>query len=131
MDQFLVELLLGIVELLLELAGEAILDLALRGIAEVLADSEISSPVLASFGYGLLGVMTGGLSLLVFPHPLVHPSRIHGISLLVNPVIAGVVMSLIGSMLRKRDQKVVQIESFGYGFAFAFGMALLRFFFAK
>jgi hypothetical protein len=131
MDQFLSELLLGIVELFLELAGEAILDLASRGIAKVLQDSEISSPVLASVGYGLLGVMTGGLSLLVFPHPLVHPSRIHGISLLVNPVIAGVVMSLIGSMLRKRDKKVVQIESFGYGFAFAFGMALLRFFFAK
>jgi hypothetical protein len=50
---------------------------------------------------------------------------------LVNPLIAGVVMSLIGSMLRKRDKRVVQIESFGYGFAFAFGMAVLRFFFAK
>ncbi len=39
-------------------------------------------------------------------------------------------MSLIGSTLRNRDKRVVQIESFGYGFAFAFGMALVRFFFA-
>jgi len=131
MGEFLFELLLAIAELFLELAGEAILDFALRAIAQVFEDSEISSPVLASVGYGLLGVLTGGLSLLIFPHPLVHPSRIHGISLLVNPVIAGVVMSSIGSMLRKRDKRVVQIESFGYGFAFAFGMALLRFFFAK
>jgi hypothetical protein len=75
--------------------------------------------------------LTGGLSLLIFPHPLIHPSRIHGISLLINPVIAGGVMSLIGFMLRKRDKRVVQIENFGYGFAFAFGMALLRFFFAQ
>jgi hypothetical protein len=80
MGESLFELLLAIAELLLELAGEAILDFALRAIAQVFEDSEISSPVLASVGYGLLGVLTGGLSLLIFPHPLVHPSRIHGIS---------------------------------------------------
>jgi hypothetical protein len=131
MGEILFELLFALAELFLELAGEAILDFALRAIARVFEDSEISSPVLASVGYGLLGVLTGGLSLLIFPHPLFHPSRIHGISLLINPVIAGSVMSLIGSMLRKRDKRVVQIENFRYGFAFAFGMALLRFFFAK
>jgi hypothetical protein len=61
----------------------------------------------------------------MFPHPLAHPSRIHGISLLVSPVIVGVVMSLIGSVQRNRDKRVAQIESFGYGFAFAFGMAVV------
>jgi hypothetical protein len=125
------ELLFALADLFLELAGEAILDFALRAIAQVFEDSEVSSPVLAFVGYWLLGVLTGGLSLLIFPHPLAHPSRIHGISLLINPVIAGVVMSLIGFTLRKRDKRVVQIENFGYGFAFAFGMALLRFFFAR
>ena len=38
-------------------------------------------------------------------------------------------MSWIGSILQGRGKKVVQIESFRYGFAFAFGMALIRFFF--
>jgi hypothetical protein len=38
-------------------------------------------------------------------------------------------MSVVGSVQRKRNKKVMQIESFGYGFAFAFGMALVRFFF--
>lgn len=131
MDEFLVQLLLGIGELFLELAGEALLDLALRALAQMFEDLEISSPVLASVAYGLLGVLIGGLSLLLFPHPLVHPSRIHGISLLISPVIAGLVMSFIGSTLRGHDKKVVQIESFGYGFAFAFGMALVRLLFTK
>jgi len=131
MGEAVFELVFAIAELLLELAGEAILDFVLRAVAQVFEDSEISSPVLASVGYWLLGVLTGGLSLLVFPHPMVHPSRIHGISLLINPVIAGLVMSLIGSTLRKWDKRVVQIENFGYGFAFAFGMALLRFLFAR
>jgi hypothetical protein len=51
--------------------------------------------------------------------------------MLVSPVIAGLVMSLIGSVLRKRDKNVVRIESFTYGFVFAFGMAAVRFFVAK
>jgi len=135
MDEILFALLSGLIELFLEaffeLVAAAILDLVSRAIARVFEGLEISSPVLASVGYGLVGVLTGGLSLLIFPHPLVHPSRIHGISLLVSPAIAGVVMSVIGSILRERDKKVVRIESFGYGFAFAFGMAVVRFFFAK
>jgi hypothetical protein len=39
-------------------------------------------------------------------------------------------MSLTGFLLRQRGKTVVQIESFSYGFAFAFGMALVRFLFA-
>lgn len=130
MDEILSALLSGLIELFLEvffeLVGAALLDLASRALAKLFEDSDISNPVLASAGYGLLGVLTGGLSLLLFPHPLVHPSRIHGISLLISPVVAGVVMSLLGSILRKREKEVVQIESFGYGFAFAFGLSLIH-----
>jgi hypothetical protein len=133
MGEFLFELLLAFGELFLEVlfefAGEALLDLALRAIAKFFETSRFASPVLASVGYTLLGGLTGALSLFIFPHPLVHPSRLHGISLLVSPILTGLVMSLIGSMLRRQGKKVVQIESFGYGFAFAFGMALVRYFF--
>jgi hypothetical protein len=40
-------------------------------------------------------------------------------------------MSMVGSTLRERNKKAMQIENFGYGFAFAFGMAFVRFFLAK
>jgi len=133
MGELLFELLLAFGELFLEVlfefAGEALLDLALRAIAEVFETSRFTSPVLASVGYTLLGASAGGLSLFIFPHPLVHPSRLHGINLLVSPIVTGLVMSLIGSILSRQGKKVVQIESFGYGFAFAFGMALIRYFF--
>jgi len=133
MGEFLLELLLTFGELFLEVlfefAGEALLDLALRAIAEVFETSRITNPVLASIGYTLLGALAGGLSLFIFPHPLVHPSRLHGINLLVSPIVTGSVMSLIGSILSRQGKKVVQIESSGYGFAFAFGMALIRYFF--
>lgn len=62
----------------------------------------------------------------IFPHPLFHPSKIHGVSLIISPVLTGFGMSAFGALLRRRGKKVVQIESFPYAFAFAFGMAVVR-----
>ena len=133
--ELLFELLLGVAELLFEvffeLAAAALLDLLLRAIGSLFNKFETSSPVRASSIYALLGALSGVLSVLIFPHPLFHPSRIHGISLLISPVIAGLLMALLGSTLRKRGKKVVRLESFGYGFAFAFGMALIRLIYAR
>jgi len=39
-------------------------------------------------------------------------------------------MSATGASFRRFGKKVTQLQSFGCGFIFAFGMALLRFFFA-
>jgi hypothetical protein len=135
MGELLFELLLAIAQLLLdvllELVGTALLDVASRAVASVFEDSEISNPSLAFFGYALLGALTGALSLLIFPHHLLRPSRIHGISLVISPLVTGAAMSLVGSMLRKHEKRVVRIESFGYGCVFAFAMALMRLVFAK
>lgn len=40
-----------------------------------------------------------------------HPSKIHGISLIISPVITGMVMSYIGYTLRRLGKPVVQIEA--------------------
>ena len=62
----------------------------------------------------------------ILPNPLVHPSKSHGISLLISPVITGLVMGLTGRIVRRRGKTPVQIESFAYGFTFAFAFALIR-----
>jgi hypothetical protein len=77
---------------------------------------------------GFLGVLVGAASIVMLPHPLFHRSKFHGISLVLSPIAAGTAMSALGAMLRKRGKQVVQIESFPYAFAFAFGMALVRLF---
>jgi hypothetical protein len=135
----MLELLVAFLEVLLEIffeaafefAAEFIGDIILRGFAAVFDTSEFKNPWLSCIGYVFLGGVAGGMSLLIFPHPLVHPSRIPGLSVVISPVLAGLGMSILGSTLRKRNKKTMQIESFGYGFAFALGMALVRFFFAK
>ena len=98
---------------------------------EVFVVSREINPVLAALGYVMLGMARGGVSVFLFPHPLIHPSRIHGISLLVSPVLTGLVMSRIGAALRRYGKHPTQIESFEYGFAFAFGMALVRYLVVK
>jgi hypothetical protein len=79
----------------------------------------------------LLGVACGAVSVFFFPHPLIHPSKIHGISLLVSPVITGLIMAQVGLLLRRKDKNAVRIESFWYGFTFALGMAFIRFIFIR
>ena len=135
----MIELLFAFLEMFLEIFFEAAFEFAAeflgalvwRGVVVVFDTSEFKNPLLASIGYVFLGGAAGGLSLLFFPHPLVHPSRVPGLSVVISPILAGLGMSLVGSTLRKRSKKAMQIESFGYGFAFALGMALVRFFFAK
>jgi hypothetical protein len=135
----MLELLFGLLEVFLEIFFEAAFEFAadfvgaliLRGVAAIFDTSEFRNPFLASIGYVFLGGVAGGFSLLFFPHPLVHHSRVPGLSVVVSPVLAGLGMSLVGTTLRKRNKRAMQIESFGYGFAFAFGMALVRFIFTK
>lgn len=132
------DLLGALLEIIFEIFAEAVFEflaefvgaLILRGLAEVFDTSEFKNPLLACLGYMFLGGVTGCMSLLVFPHPLFHPSRIPGLSVVVSPVLAGLGMGIVGAGLKKRNKKVMQLESFGYGFAFAFGMAIVRFFFA-
>jgi hypothetical protein len=134
----MLELLVALLEIFLEIFLEAAFEFAAefigaliwRGLAAEVDTTEFKGPLLACIGYVILGGVTGGLSLLFFPHPLFHPSRIPGLSVVISPVLAGLGMWMVGTSLRKRNKKAMQIESFGYGFAFAFGMALVRFLFA-
>jgi hypothetical protein len=135
MDEVLFALLSAAAELLFEVffqvVVEAIVALIVRSIRNVFEVSNAINPILAAIGYLLLGAAFGIASLRFFPHPLVHPSKFHGISLVVSPVITGLVMSQVGIVLRRKGKQAVRIESFRYGFTFALGLAIIRFFFSR
>ena len=140
-DELLAAILGAIAELLLEafmeLIAAAVLDLASRASLDVftgLTDAIKENKILTGVMYGLLEVFAGVLSLLILPHRLIHrehPIGFHGISLLISPIIAGAVLSSAGAAMRRWGKKVTPVETFGYGFAFALGMALVRFPFAQ
>jgi hypothetical protein len=85
-----------------------------------------ANPPFTIVKFTLLGLSLSFLSVLILPHPLLHPSRFHGISLLISPFITGLIMGFIGRTVRRRGEIPVQIESFAYGFTFAFAFALIR-----
>jgi hypothetical protein len=86
----ILEILAGIfLEAAFEFTVELLGSLVLRGIEAVFDTSELRNPLLACLGYVFLGGMVGGLSLHLFPQPLVHRSRVPGLSLIVSPVLAG------------------------------------------
>ena len=130
----LIELLLVIAEIFfeafIESAAAALVDLALRAFTRIFPTSH-PRPELAALGYALLGAVAGGLSVFIVPHPIVRPSKFHGISVVVSPVVTGLTMAFVGFLLRRRGKKITGIESFAYGFSFAFGMALVRYFFVS
>jgi hypothetical protein len=135
MDEIFFTLLSAAAELLFEVffqvVAETMVALIARSIRNVLEESTAINPVLAATGYLLLGIAFGAASLFLFPHPIFHPSKLHGISLVVSPVITGLVMSQVGIVLRRKGRQAVRIESFGYGFTFALGLAIIRFIFVR
>lgn len=135
----LVVLILAIAELLLEvfleLIAAAVLDLASRALSGLftgLSDAVKGNRVLIGIIYPLLGMSAGALSLLILPHRLIHhPIGFHGISLLISPIVVGFVLSYVGAVLERQGEKLTPLETFGYGFAFAFGMTFIRFLLVK
>jgi len=134
MEELLGAILAGLAELLFELLFELFLEAIVALIARSfrnLFSNVTLSPVMAFGFYLLLGAAFGAASLLLLPHAIFHPSKLHGISLLISPIITGLAMSQVGILLRRNGKRPVRIESFGYGFTFALGMAIVRFLFAS
>jgi hypothetical protein len=120
--EFLAEFLL---ELLMGLAADALS----RLIRRFFVSTHRIGVLLATILFAMAGLAAGFLSVWAFPHPLVHPSRFHGLSLVLSPLAMGGVMAFLGQGIRRRGRRSVAIESFRYGFTFALAMTLIRFLF--
>ena len=118
-----------IFEFILEILLEILAELGLHSIGEAFHKREKRNPLFAVPGYLLLGLITGGISLLLFPQSFIRSESFHGISLVIIPLLGGAVMSGIGVLRRRRGKELIQLDSFAYGAIFAFGMALIRYLF--
>ena len=118
-----------VVEFFLEVFGGLMFDGIFHGLARVPWVRKSLNAISAVLLFFLLGATTGLVSLLFFPNAFVKSSSLHGINLLITPTLAGLTMATIGWLRRREGKFVTQLESFVYGFLFAFGMALIRFYF--
>jgi len=127
----------------MELLLELVLELLFEGFAEIALEAGLAAaqenlgrhnrnPVLATIGYFVFGLALGGLSLLVLRAGfLAGGAAPSGVSLLVSPLVMGLVMHIWGGLRRAYGHRTTNLATFHGGAAFALGVALVRFLAAR
>lgn len=115
-----------LIELLLQIIGEAIAELFVHSVKEPFRRPQPYHPLLAALGYAIFGAIAGGISIWLLPTLFIKLDWLRLVNLVITPAVAGFVMAAIGSWRRRHDLSVIRLESFSYGFCFAFSMALVR-----
>jgi len=122
---------------------EILLEFVLPLIAEVFAEAVFHKlgripwtratglVLLTAIMYFGVGLLAGLISLWIFPHAFARSTKLHGVSLVITPVLGGLLMSFIAWFRVRTWDWTVRLEAFAYGFLFAFPMALLRLLFAQ
>jgi hypothetical protein len=131
MEDLLAVIFDAVAEAFLAIAGEILVSLLARVYKSLFKAILELGQVATAACVALLGFLTGACSVIIFPHPLIRTTKMHGVSLILSPMLAGLVMSQLGRLLRNRGARTIQIESFVYGFAFALAMAVIRFAFVQ
>ena len=118
-------------ELVLSLFGEILAELALHELGRIPWMRKTGRVVLTAILYFGAGVVVGFISLQIFPKAFARSSTLPGISLVVTPILGGVFMSYIAWLRVRTWDWTIRLETFAYGFLFAFAMTLLRFYFTQ
>lgn len=120
-----------VAELLLQLLLEVLAEFGLRVVSEPFRNRREISPWVAALGYAVYGAVLGGVSLWLFPAPYLEAEWLKWANLLLSPLMAGALMSLLGAWRRQRGQALLRLDRFSYGALFALSLALVRFFLAE
>ena len=118
--QFLIEFLIIVVP-----------DLGLACLAHTFKRPPLRNPVIAAMGYGVLGVIIGGISLLIFPASFAQSSDVRLAILILAPIAAGFLMAFLRVYREKRGKPVSRIESFIFGAIIALGISSVRYVYAS
>ena len=128
-------------EILFELLFQFLAEVLLQVVFEVLAELGLHSvrepfrkppnPWFAAVGYAIFGAVAGGLSLWDFPSLFMASHAAQVANLVLAPVAAGAAMAAVGAWRRRRDQELIRIDRFAYGYLFALAMAAVRFVFGN
>lgn len=113
-------------EILLQLFGELVLEAFLRSLSAPFERAHAAPPWMAAIGYLTYGALAGAASLWPVPAHFIATPWLRAANLLVAPVCAGLLMGWLGAWRRRHGQRTIRLDSFAYGFCFAFGMAAVR-----
>ena len=124
----LLEILL---EFVLPLFAELLAELALHQLSSIPGAQKVGRVILTAIMYAGVGLAAGILSLFIFPEALARSSTLPGISVVITPLLGGLLMSYIAWLRVRTWDWTIRIEAFAYGYIFALVMTLLRFYFTE
>lgn len=121
-----------IFEVILEVFAEILVEMGFVSAASVFRNKK-SNPILGVFGYIIFGLILGGLSLLIFPDPIIKNTIVKVIYFIVSPLLIGFSLCLFSMILKKHTigENFLKVEKFVYGCFFALSYSLIRIFFTN
>ncbi len=117
----------ALLELLVEILGEALFAIAGAVLEEAVSDESQSHRPAAAIGHVLMGIVAGAISLFVLRRQVVQHLVIPGTSLILAPICTGALLELLGRWWVRRGNVRMVLFTFWGGFCFALGMAAVRF----
>lgn len=76
--------------------------------------------------YLVLGLIAGAISLFAFKNVFITDRVVQVMHLLFAPLVMGTLAKAWGLMISKKEQSLVRLDSFEFGFVFAFMFVLAR-----
>lgn len=118
-------------EFIITFVLELFFDVGLRNISDSVALKEDSNKAISFIGYTFLAIFSALISMMLFPKHMIAIPELRILNICLTPVIAGTVMSLIGKRAKAKDKTIIKLDTFFYGWLFAFVFSLFRLIFAK
>lgn len=128
MIEAILETIFGFVfELILELIGEALVELGFHSTAERVSD-KTSNRILLGAAYATFGTLLGFLSLFVFPKIAFSNALIPTLYFFVSPIVAGFSLTTVSWIIDRGIHRVgwFALDKFIFGVMLALGYSLSR-----
>lgn len=116
-------------EFLLQVVFEALAEFGLHSVKEPF--KKPPNPWLAAIGYAIFGTIAGAISLWLFPTLFLVSETAQISGLVLTPIAAGLAMMMLGAWRRRKNQNLIRLDKFAYGYLFALTMAVIRFTFGS
>ena len=116
-----------LLEVLLQLAADVFAELGIEALKEVRKASRPPRPVLAAFGYVLLGLAGGFVSLWWFPQRFAGSIELRLMTLVLAPAMSALVLWVFLTIIGRPPASEERRRRFWYAYAFGLAFALVRF----
>lgn len=114
-------------QLVVEIVGELLFGVAYESLAGKRGEPRPkASPIVAVFGYALLGGLVGAFSVLPFPHRLSHDDAVSIFGVFANALVFGAIMHAYGQRRGRAGKTNTTLATFWGGAAFAFAISAAR-----